>query len=120
MALANMSLLTVPGGGQSGFAFTSNLGTLTTNTNTDHVDTLGFPTRFYVMGVNGITNSCTFELQGSTDGTNFATISGTSGAVTAGSNRLVHLTTATLPRYVRVTVTSANANGTTFTAFGER
>lgn len=120
MALANQSLLTVPGGGQSGFAFTAALGTLTTNTNTDHVDTLGFPTRFYAFAVNGITNAVTWELQGSTDATNWATISGTSGSHNASTNRLVHLTTATLPRYVRVTVTSANAVGTAFTVFGER
>lgn len=120
MALANQPLLTTPLGARSSGAFTANLGSLTSTTSTDHVDTLGFPTRFYVAGVNGATNSCTFELQGSGNGTTFTTIAATSGAVAADVTRFVHLTAANMPRYVRVAVTAANENGTAFTVFGER
>jgi hypothetical protein len=78
--------------------------------------------------VNGATNSCVFTVEGSLDGTNFATVAygtGSSAAytqsaatVTAGTKSIVFLPDADLLNYVRVYVSSANANGTTFTVYG--
>ena len=114
-------ILSAPGLGGAAKAQSFALGTLTTNTSTDHVDTLGYTERIYVQANNGITNAVTWEIQTSTDGTNWAAISGTSGSHSASTVRVVHATPATqVARYVRVTVSSANAVGTAFTLYMER
>lgn len=121
MALAAVTTIeSAPGPDGAARAHVFDLGSLTTATDTDHVDTLGYAGRFYVVGINGATNSATFELQGSHDGTTFSTLTGTSGAVAADEQRFVFMGSGEVPRYVRVTVTTANANGTDFHLYMER
>ena len=87
--------------------------------------------RFLRVGinvVNGATNSVVFTVEGSLDGTNFTTVAygtGSSAAyvvsaatVTAGVKSILFLPDADLLNYVRVNISSANANGTTFTVYG--
>ncbi len=84
--------------------------------------------RVAINVVNGATNSVIFTVEGSLDGTNFSTVAygtGSSAAyttaaatVTAGVKSIVFLPDSDLLNYVRVNVSTANANGTTFTVYG--
>lgn len=121
-AVTNSAILSAPGPDGAAAAITFDLGSLSTTASTDHVDTLGFAGRMYAVGVNGATNAAAFKLETSHDGTNWADITGaTSGSIAADATGIVHVTPADgVARYVRVTVTTANANGTAFSFFMER
>jgi hypothetical protein len=94
---------------------------------TDAVNVARFH-RVAINVVNGATNSCIFTVEGSLDGTNFFTVAygaGSSAAYTQGARTTtaatkegVFLPDADLLNYVRVNISSANANGTTFTVYG--
>lgn len=78
--------------------------------------------------VNGATNSVTFTVEGSLDGTNFSTIAYGTGSTSAytqvahsttgGSKEILYLPPDDFIYYVRVNISAANANGTTFTVYG--
>jgi len=85
--------------------------------------------RTTVSVTNGASNNVIFTVEGSCDGSNFATMgwrpdSATSYVVTAstvsgGATVLHHLDPGDYIRYLRVNVSTANANGTTFTVCSE-
>lgn len=80
--------------------------------------------------VNGATNPVTFTVEGSNDKTNWFTIAYGSGSqaaytqaaltVAAAAKALLFLPPSDLVRYVRVNVSVANANGTTFLVAWDR
>ncbi len=84
--------------------------------------------RVAINVVNGAANSCIFTVEGSLDGTNFSTVAygaGSSAAYTQGARtttaatkEIVFLPDADMLNYVRVNVSTANANGCTFTVYG--
>jgi hypothetical protein len=94
---------------------------------TDYVDVSGVR-NVSIQVVNGASNTCTFTLQGSNDGTNWNTIAygqGSSAAYTqgalaasAGTSYILYLPPDDTIKYVRANVSGANSNGTTFTVHG--
>lgn len=107
------------------------LGSLTTTGGTPfYADTIGYASRLYVIVTNGATNSVTYNVQGSWDGTtwfNLAVRADSSSphddvavVTTGGSQAVLFLNPPDVPRYVRGSVGTANANGTTFDMFMER
>lgn len=100
------------------------LGTITTAVESDYADLVGEHERVVLAIENGATNSCVFEVQCSHDGTNWVTIvlsidptdgsEVTSHTVTAGAYDMLHFDPHAVGRYIRVDVTTANANGTSF------
>ena len=106
------------------------LGTVTANsTATDHADVTGYVSKVYISVDNGATNSVAWGVEGSHDATNWfslawrqgtGTYATTDRTTTAGTKEAVFLSPIDTPRYVRVDVTTANANGSTFALFAER
>lgn len=105
------------------------LGSRTTAGVTDHADVTGFVSRIYIHVDNGATNSVVWGVDGSHDGTNWfalgwrqgtGTYATTDRTTTAGTKEAVFLSGIDTPRYVRVDVTTANANGSTFLLMAER
>lgn len=105
------------------------LGTITANGATDYADVTGYVSRIYIHVSNGATNSVVFGVDGSHDGTNWfpvawrrsaGTFATTDVTTTAGTEEAVYLAGTDTPRYVRVDVTTANANGSTFHLMCER
>lgn len=128
MTLAVAETLTPPSTG-AGTARNWPLGTVTANGQTDHADVSGFVSRIYVHVDNGATNSVVWGVDGSHDGTNWfavgwrrstGTFATTDVTTTAGTKEAVFLLGTDCPRYVRVDVTTANANGSTFQLFCEK
>lgn len=106
---------------------TSHAQSVTNSVATDYI-TLAGVNRVSIQVVNGITNSCTFTLQGSNDGTNWVTIAygqGATGAYTqaalvaaAGTSYVLYLPPDDAMRFVRANVSAANSVGTTFRVHG--
>lgn len=111
-------------------AFEAVLGTVSSTAATDHTDVREKHERIYIAAENGASNSCVFTVQGSHDATAWVTLvleinpstfaEVTEVTVTAGADDLVFLNPYAVPRFLRVNVTTANANGTTFTLCAER
>lgn len=131
MALNTGTTLDGPWSGGGGAARQVTLGSVTAQGPTpDYTDCWGYASRIYVVTVNGATNGVTYNVQGSWDGTTWfslatradsaASYANTAVTTTAGSTGVLFLNPLDCPRYVRVNVTSANANGTTFTVWMER
>jgi hypothetical protein len=119
-----------PWSGGTSQGASATLGTITANGATNWVNTFGFAGRIYVAVVNGITNGVTYNVQGSEDATTWVTLatradSSASYATTAvttpaASTGVLYLNPIDVPRFLRVNVTSANSNGTTFRIWMER
>lgn len=105
------------------------LGTISTVAATDHTDIRGMNERVYIAVDNGATDSVTFRVQGSHDGVTWVTLvlevdpstfaDITTVTVAAGADDLVFLNPDAVPRFLRIDVTVANANGTSFTLCAE-
>jgi hypothetical protein len=106
------------------------LGTISADTTqSDYADITGYVSRIYIHVANGATNSVAWGVEGSHDGTNFFPIAWRQGTgsyattdrtTTAGTEEAVFLSGPDTPRYVRVDVTTANANGSAFVLYCER
>lgn len=87
-----------------------------------------FVRRVSIGVVNGASNSVIFTVEGSLDGSNWETVAygtGSSAAytqsaktTTAGDDDILFLPPDDFLGYVRVNVSTANANGTTFRVYG--
>ncbi len=117
------------GGGQAAYA-QLNASPITAIGPTDHVECTGYAGRIYVVTVNGATNSVIYGVQGSWDGSTWfnlatradssATYANTGVTTTGGSTAVLFLNPQDVPRYLRVNVTTANANGSTHHVWMER
>lgn len=130
MAFASLTQESAPVHNGTNHGASAVLGSITTNAASDHTDVFGYTGRIYIAAENGITNPVTFTVQGSHDATTWVTLvleinpsdfsDITDVTVLAGADEIVFLNPAGVPRYLRVNVTSANANGTAFTLNAER
>ena len=128
MALALVTQITPPSTGTVK-AVTYALGAITSATSTDHADISGYAQRVYIAVANGITTAAVWTVQGSHDGINFFTCAWrldssaayvvTARTTTASTFEAVFLSGPDVPRYVRVNVSTPNANGTTFELYAE-
>lgn len=107
------------------------LGTITTIApSADWASSIGYASRLYVVATNGATNSVSWKVQGSADGSAWfdlatradssAAYATTAATTTASSVGVLFLNPLDVPRFVRVSVTAANANGTSFQLWMER
>jgi hypothetical protein len=95
---------------------------------TDHADVTGC-SRITILADNGATNTATFTVQGSLDGTNWHTIAYrvdssasyvlTGLSVTGSSKSVAHLSPTEYVRFLRVNLSAANANGTSIYVYCE-
>ena len=111
-------------------ASTALLGSLDDEGETGWVDLAGLSGRVVVSVANGATDPVTFEVQCSHDTAEWATTvlaidpsdssEITDRTVLASGYDLLHLDPEAVGRYMRISVTAANAAGTAFTVFAER
>lgn len=128
MALALATPLTPPSSGAN-TAVSYALGTPTANGPTDHADIIGYVSRVYIHVDNGAANPVVWGVDGSHDGTNWfeigwrrstGTFATTDVTTTAAVKEAVFLAGTDCPRFVRVNVTTANANGSAFVLLAEK
>lgn len=130
MALATPTQTSAPVAYAMAHGMSAVMGSITTTTQSDHVDVLGYTGRVYIAAENGAANPVTFTVQGSHDATTWVTLvlevdpstfaDITDVTVAAATDQIVFLNPAAIPRYLRINVTAANANGTAFTLCAER
>lgn len=110
-------------------AVSADLGLRTATGATDHVDVLSRDSRVYVSVANGLANSTVVEVEGSHDGSAWGTltlgfseegVAVTQRTVAAATTDFVFLDPQAVPRFLRVNVATANANGAQVDVLAER
>lgn len=131
MPLASVTYYDGPWSGGTSQACEAQLGSVTTIAASPYyASSVGYAGRLYVVATNGATNSVIYNVQGSYNGSswfNLATRADSSASyvttavtTTAGAQACLFLNPLDVPVYVRVNVTTANANGTSFAVWMER